>query len=101
MTQFSTLLAAFKRLLAGHSGQHNIRVGIPIANRNQQALEGLIGFFVNTLALRSDLAGNPSFEALRLQLHDNMLAAHDNQDLPFEQLLQALPNTQQQSASLR
>lgn len=94
VTLFSTLLAAFKLLLAGHSGQHDIRVGIPIANRNQQVLEGLIGFFVNTLALRSDLAGNPSFEALLVQLHDNMLAAHDNQDLPFEQLLQALPNQQ-------
>ncbi|MDP3846052.1 MAG: amino acid adenylation domain-containing protein [Pseudomonas sp.] len=100
VTLFSTLLTAFKLLLAGHSGQHDIRVGIPIANRNQQALEGLIGFFVNTLALRTDLAGNPSFEALLLQLHDNMLAAHDNQDLPFEQLLQALPNTQQQSVPL-
>ncbi|SED57616.1 non-ribosomal peptide synthetase [Pseudomonas anguilliseptica] len=100
VTLFSTLLAAFKLLLAGHSGQHDIRIGIPIANRNQQALEGLIGFFVNTLALRSDLSGNPSFEALLVQLHDNMLAAHDHQDLPFEQLLQALPNTQQQSAPL-
>ena len=100
VTLFSTLLAAFKLLLAGHSGQHDIRIGIPIANRNQQALEGLVGFFVNTLALRSDLSGNPSFEALLVQLHDNMLAAHDHQDLPFEQLLQALPNTQQQSAPL-
>jgi len=100
VTLFSTLLAAFKLLLAGHSGQHDIRVGIPIANRQRQELEGLIGFFVNTLALRSDLAGNPSFEALLQQVHANMLAAHDHQDLPFEQLLQALPNAQQQSAPL-
>lgn len=100
VTLFSTLLAVFKLLLAGHSGQRDIRVGIPIANRNRQALEGLIGFFVNTLALRSDLGANPSFEALLVQLHDTMLAAHDHQDLPFEQLLQALPNTQQQGAPL-
>ncbi|HZX16694.1 MAG TPA: condensation domain-containing protein, partial [Pseudomonas sp.] len=100
VTLFTSLLAAFKLLLAGHSGQTDIRVGIPIANRNQQALEGLIGFFVNTLALRSDLSDNPSFEALLAQLHEHLLAAHDHQDLPFEQLLQALPTPQQQSAPL-
>ncbi|MES2821424.1 MAG: amino acid adenylation domain-containing protein [Pseudomonadota bacterium] len=100
VTLFTSLLAAFKVLLAGHSGQTDIRVGIPIANRNQQALEGLIGFFVNTLALRSDLGDNPAFTSLLAQLHEHLLSAHEHQDLPFEQLLQALPTPQQQSAPL-
>jgi len=100
VTLFMTMLAAFKLLLAGHSGQTDIRIGVPIANRNRQELEGLIGFFVNTLALRTDLAGNPGFDALLTQVRDNLLAAHANQDLPFEQLLQALPNAQQQSTPL-
>jgi amino acid adenylation domain-containing protein len=99
-TLFMTLLAAFNVLLAGHSAQQAIRIGIPIANRHRQELEGLIGFFVNTLALRTDLSGNPGFDSLLKQVRDNLLSAHANQDLPFEQLLQALPSAQQHSAPL-
>lgn len=95
-----TLLAAFNVLLAGHSQQSAIRIGIPIANRHHQELEGLVGFFVNTLALRTDLAGNPRFDSVLHQVRDNLLHAHANQDLPFEQLLQALPGAQQHSAPL-
>jgi non-ribosomal peptide synthetase component F len=99
-TLFMTLLAVFNVLLAGHSAQQAIRIGIPIANRHRQELEGLIGFFVNTLALRTDLAGNPGFDNVLKQVRDNLLTAHANQDLPFEQLLQALPSAQQHSAPL-
>jgi len=99
-TLFMTLLAVFNVLLAGHSAQRAIRIGIPIANRHRQELEGLVGFFVNTLALRTDLAGNPGFDTVLKQVRDNLLTAHANQDLPFEQLLQALPSAQQHSAPL-
>ncbi|WNN39141.1 amino acid adenylation domain-containing protein [Pseudomonas inefficax] len=99
-TLFMTLLTAFNVLLAGHSQQSAIRIGIPIANRHHQELEGLVGFFVNTLALRTDLAGNPRFDSVLHQVRDNLLHAHANQDLPFEQLLQALPGAQQHSVPL-
>ena len=99
-TLFMTLLAAFNVLLAGHSRQSAIRIGIPIANRHHQALEGLVGFFVNTLALRTDLSGNPHFDSVLHQVRDNLLHAHANQDLPFEQLLQALPGAQQHAVPL-
>lgn len=96
VTLFMTLLAAFKLLLAGHSGQRDIRVGVPIANRHHQDLEGLIGFFVNTLALRSALDVNTRFDSLLAQLRDDMLAAQTHQDLPFEQLQQAMPPSARQ-----
>ena len=99
-TLFMTLLAAFNVLLAGHSAQQAVRIGIPIANRHHQELEGLIGFFVNTLALRTDMTGNPGFKQVLEQVRTHLLNAHANQDLPFEQLLQALPNSQQHSAPL-
>ncbi len=100
VTLFMTLLAAFNVLLAGHSAQPAVRIGIPIANRHHQALEGLIGFFVNTLAVRTDLAGNPGFDQVLEQVRNHVLNAHANQDLPFEQLLQALPDSQQHSVPL-
>src|SRR5215216_4994860 len=59
VTLFMTLLAAFQSLLARYTGQEDIIVGTPIANRTQTETEGLIGFFVNTLVLRTDLSGNP------------------------------------------
>jgi amino acid adenylation domain-containing protein len=99
-TLFMTLLTAFNVLLAGHSQQSAIRIGIPIANRHHHELEGLVGFFVNTLALRTDLSGNPQFDSLLHQVRDNLLHAHANQDLPFEQLLQALPGAQQHGVPL-
>ncbi|NJO80366.1 MAG: hypothetical protein HC827_18875 [Cyanobacteria bacterium RM1_2_2] len=89
-TLFMTLLAAFKILLHRYTDSDDIVVGTVIANRNRTELEGLIGFFANTLALRSNLANNPTFEALLHQVRETALAAYAHQDLPFEQLVDAL-----------
>jgi amino acid adenylation domain-containing protein len=85
-----TLLAAFQTLLYRYSGQEDIIVGTPIANRNRVETEGLIGFFVNTLALRSDLSGNPAFAELLGRVKEAALGAFAHQDLPFEMLVEAL-----------
>jgi hypothetical protein len=87
---FVTLLAAFQALLHGKTGQTDIAVGSPIANRNRQEFEGLIGFFVNTLVLRTDLSGDPTFEALLRRVHTVALGAYAHQDLPFDRLVQEL-----------
>jgi amino acid adenylation domain-containing protein len=89
-TLFMTLLAAFQTLLARYSGQEDICVGTPIANRTRVELEGLIGFFANTLVLRGDLSGNPSFSQLLKQAREACLGAYAHQDLPFEMLVEAL-----------
>ncbi|MBO1348050.1 MAG: amino acid adenylation domain-containing protein [Hormoscilla sp. GUM202] len=89
-TLFMTLFAAFSTLLYRYSGQEDIVVGTPIANRNRREIEGLIGFFVNTLALRSGFEGNPSFVELLHRVRQTSLDAYNNQDLPFEQLVSAL-----------
>ncbi|ABA25091.1 Amino acid adenylation (plasmid) [Trichormus variabilis ATCC 29413] len=85
-TLFVTLLAAFKTLLYRYTGQEDILLGSPIANRNRAETEGLIGFFVNTLVLRTDLSGNPSFRELIARVHEQASAAYAHQDIPFEQL---------------
>jgi len=90
VTPFMLLLAAFQTLLYRYTGQDDIVVGTPIANRHHREIEGLIGFFVNTLALRTDLSGNPSFEQLLGRVQEVALGAHTHQDLPFEQLVEAL-----------
>ncbi len=89
-TLFMTVLAAWQVLLARHSGQTDFPVGAPIAGRTQRATEDLIGFFVNTLVLRADLAGNPSFQALLGRVRAVCLAAYAHQELPFEQIVEAL-----------
>ena len=89
-TLFMTLLAAFKVLLWVYSRQNDISVGSPIANRNRREIEGLIGFFVNTLVLRSDLSQAPSFEQFLGQVRQVTLDAYTNQDVPFEQVVEAL-----------
>ncbi len=89
-TLFMTLLAAFKVLLMRYSGQTDIAVGSPIANRTQYEIENLIGFFVNTLVLRSDLGDNPSFKELLSQIRQTTLEAYRHQDMPFEMLVEAL-----------
>jgi len=89
-TLFMTLLAAFQSLLYRHSGQEDICVGSPIANRNRRELEGLIGFFVNSLVLRSNLSGNPTFRELLHRVRETTLAAYAHQDLPFEKLVEEL-----------
>ena len=89
-TMFMTLLAAWGVLLARYSGQRDISVGTPIAGRTHTELEGLIGFFVNTLVLRADLSGNPGFRALLGQVRATALEAYAHQDVPFEQVVEAL-----------
>ncbi len=89
-TAFMTLLATFNVLLHRYSGQEDIVVGSPIANRNRQEVEPLIGFFVNTLALRTDCSGNPSFLDLLAQVRQTAQAAYEHQDVPFETLVDAL-----------
>ena len=90
VTLFMTLLAAFKTLLYRYSGQEDILVGSPIANRNQKETEQLIGFFVNTLVLRTNLSGNLTFRDLLLRVKQVALEAYDHQDLPLEKLVEEL-----------
>ncbi|NCS37561.1 MAG: amino acid adenylation domain-containing protein [Microcystis aeruginosa BS13-10] len=90
VTLFMTLLTAFKVLLYRYTGQEDILVGTPIANRTRSELAGLIGFFVNTLVLRTDLAGNTSFSEALKQVRKTATDAYDHQDLPFEMLVEAL-----------
>lgn len=89
-TLFMTLLAAFKALLYRYTGQTDILVGSPIANRHRTEVEGLIGFFVNNLVLRSDVGDNPSFCQLLQQVREITLEAYAHQDLPFEYLVEQL-----------
>ncbi|MDP2097884.1 MAG: amino acid adenylation domain-containing protein [Methylobacter sp.] len=89
-TLFVVMMAAFNVLLSRCSGQDDICVGYPIANRNRRDIENLIGFFVNTQVLRTDLSGNPTFTELLDRVRKNTLDAQNNQDLPFERLIEAL-----------
>ena len=89
-TLFTVLMSAFKTLLYRYSGQTDICVGTPIAGRNRQEIQPLIGFFVNTLALRSDLSGDPSFTELMSRVQADMLDATKHQDVPFENIVDAL-----------
>jgi len=86
-TQFMVLLAVFKVLLYRWSGQPDLVVGTLIAGRNRVEIEGLIGFFVNTLALRTDLSGNPGFHDLLRRVRLITLEGFAHQDLPFEKLV--------------
>lgn len=90
VTLFMTLLTAFYMLLHRYSGQEDILVGTPVANRNLPELEHLIGVFINTLVLRINLAGDPGFRELLKRVRDVSLEAYAHQDLPFEQLVEAL-----------
>jgi amino acid adenylation domain-containing protein len=89
-TIFMTLLAAFKVLLHRYTGLEDITVGTPIANRQRHDLENLIGFFTNTLAIRTDLSGNPAFHDLLRLVRETLLDAYAHQDLPFEYLVEEL-----------
>ena len=89
-TLFMTLLAAFQILLSRYSGQDDIAVGSPIAGRNREEIENLIGFFINTLVLRTDLSGKPTFRELLENVKDTAVAAYAHQDLPFEKLVEEL-----------
>ncbi|MCG8347097.1 MAG: amino acid adenylation domain-containing protein, partial [Chloroflexales bacterium] len=89
-TLFMTLLTAFQVLLHRYSGQDDIRVGTPIANRTQTALEGLIGCFINTLVLRANVAPGQSFRQTLAQSRETALEAYANQDAPFEMVVEAV-----------
>ncbi|MBD2294779.1 amino acid adenylation domain-containing protein [Anabaena sphaerica FACHB-251] len=90
VTLFITLLSAFKVLLYRYTQQEDIAIGSPIANRNRSEIEGLIGFFVNSLVLRTDLTGNPTFRELLSRVKEVALGAYAHQDLPFEKLVEEL-----------
>ena len=89
-TLFMTLWSAFATLLSRYSGQSDIVIGSPIANRTHSQTESLIGFFVNTLVLRLDLTDNPPFEDVLQQSRRVALEAYTHQEIPFEQLVEAL-----------
>ncbi|WP_161795309.1 condensation domain-containing protein, partial [Xanthomonas sp. GPE 39] len=89
-TVFMTVLAGWAVLLSRLSSQDQVVIGAPVANRTRSELEGLIGFFVNAQALRIDLRGAPSVTDLLTQVRATALAAQDHQDVPFEQVIEAL-----------
>ena len=89
-TLFMTLLTAFSTLLKCYSGNDDIVIGTPIAGRTRSEIEGLIGFFVNTLAMRTDLAGDPNFVNALSRVRRAALDAYAHQELPFEKLVEEL-----------
>ena len=89
-TLFMMLLAAFKVLLARYTGQEDIVVGSPVANRNHVELESIVGFFANTLVLRTNLGGDPTFRELLARVRETCLGAYAHPDMPFEKLVEEL-----------
>ncbi|MFF2013860.1 amino acid adenylation domain-containing protein [Streptomyces sp. NPDC058195] len=89
-TPFMTLLAAYVALLHRYSRQEDVVVGVPVANRGQAQVEQLIGYFVNTLALRNDVSGNPTFTELLGRVRGAALGAFAHQEVPFERLVEEL-----------
>lgn len=90
VTLFMTLLAAFQLLLARYTKVNDVIVGVPLAGRNRTETESLLGFFVNMLPMRVDLAGNPPFNELLKRVREVALQAYAHQDLPFEKLVEEL-----------
>jgi hypothetical protein len=88
-TPMMTLLSAFKILLYGLTGQADIRLGTVVAIRNQSQTEGLVGLFINTLVLRTDLSGDPTIRVVMRRVRATVLEAYEHQHLPFEYLVQA------------
>lgn len=89
-TVFMTLLSVLQALLARVSGQDDVVIGVPVANRNGREVESLIGFFVNTLPVRADLSGNPKFRELLSRTREAVLSDLARQELPFEKLVEEL-----------
>ena len=98
-TVFMTLLACFQILLRRYSGQTDVAVGSPIANRTQSAVESIIGSFVNTLVLRTDLSGDPTFIELMARVRETALEAYANQDFPFDKLVEMMHSSRDQSSA--
>ncbi len=99
VTLFMTLLAAFQMVLGRYAGQDDVVVGTDVANRNRMETEGLIGFFVNQLVLRTDLSGSPSFRELLGRVKETTLSAYAHQDIPFEKLVEELVSDRDLSRS--
>jgi amino acid adenylation domain-containing protein len=89
-TLFMTLLAAWLTLLHRYTGQRDILLGTAIAGRNRREIENLIGFFINTAVLRTDLSSNPTFRELLARVREVALGAYEHQDVPFEKLVEEL-----------
>ncbi|HEY0170670.1 MAG TPA: condensation domain-containing protein, partial [Pyrinomonadaceae bacterium] len=87
VTLYMTLLAAYQTLLHRYSGQPGVVVGSPIANRDRPEVEGLIGFFINVLALHTDLSGNPTFAELLTRVRETTLGAYAHHEVPFEKIV--------------
>src|ERR1044072_4894322 len=90
VTLFVVLLAGFNALLHRYTGQDEIVIGEPVANRTRKELEPLIGFFVNSLVLRTNVAGDPTFRELLLRSRQESLESLDNEDIPFEVIVERL-----------
>jgi len=89
-TLYMTLLACLNTLLHFYSGERDIVIGTDVANRNRAETESLIGFFINELALRTDLSGDPTFRELLARIREVTLGAYSHQDMPFDRLIDAL-----------
>lgn len=89
-TMYMALLAAFKVTLSRSTGQFDVVVGAPVSGRIQPSTTGLVGFFLNTLVLRTDLRGNPTFCEVLRRVKDTVLDAHTHQDVPFEKIVEVL-----------
>jgi amino acid adenylation domain-containing protein/non-ribosomal peptide synthase protein (TIGR01720 family) len=89
-TLFMVLLAAFQVLLARYSGQRDVRIGVPNANRNREELEGIVGFLVNMQVFRAEVGVGHRFEQVLAQVRGAVLRAQEHQELPFERLVEAL-----------
>jgi len=96
-TPFMVALAALQVVLVHHTGEEDLLVGTPIAGRNRENIEGLIGFFVNTLPVRTSLGGDPTFTGLVARVREVTLAAYAQQDLPFDKLVEAFAPTRELS----
>ncbi len=99
VTPYMILLACFAVMLARHSGKRDIVIGTPIANRTRAELEPLIGFFVNTLAPRINLSGNPCFSTLLERVRKLTLEAYNYQDVPFEKIVETVNPTRQRNVN--
>lgn len=89
-TLFMTMLAAFQTLLHRYSGREDIAVGTPVANRNRSEVENLIGFFVNSIVLKTSFSGDPTFRELLMRVREVTLEAFARQELPFEKIVHEL-----------